>query len=297
MELRYLEQIVAVRKAGSLSGGAKLLRIAQPTLSKSIARLEAQLGVSLFDRSSGNARPTVYGEFVADRAEELLLKAAGLTRELKQLARGEAGSLRIGVGPATRLHPLPDVIRQAAQAFPQLQLETRYESAAAMMRSLLAGSLDLAFCHAEVAAPLQNFIRIKIFEDRQVAVVRPGHPALAAAPLSPNQLLRFPIASVGTVPSFRRWLGQLEPEGAQNLKAFLSDDYGLVKERPLRSDFVARGPRFVFEQELAAGKLVELALDWDSRYECWMLTTEANWHSPVVKAIAQFAKAAGRSRN
>ena len=58
----------------------------------------------------------------------------------------------------------------------------------------------------------------------------------------------------------------------------------------IETNHVARGPRFVFERELERGDLVELGLDTEFRYECWMLTTWARWQSPIVKAIAQFAK-------
>src|SRR6185312_13317620 len=78
MELRHLEQIVAICRAGSFSGAAKQLGIAQPTLSKSIGRLEAKLGILLFERSNVNARPTIYGQFVADHAAALLQNVSTL---------------------------------------------------------------------------------------------------------------------------------------------------------------------------------------------------------------------------
>ena len=111
MDLRHLEQIVAICRAGSFSGAAKELGIAQPTLSKSIGRLEAKLKIQLFERINASARPTVYGQFVADHASTLLQSVTTLGHELEQMAKGEAGLLRIGVGPATRLHPLPKVMR------------------------------------------------------------------------------------------------------------------------------------------------------------------------------------------
>lgn len=80
------------------------------------------------------------------------------------------------------------------------------------------------------------------------------------------------------------------------MNAFVSDDYALVKSRALESDFVALGPRFVFEQELREGTLVELKLRVEIGYECWLLTTEANWRSPVVKKVADFARAAMRRK-
>jgi len=158
------------------------------------------------------------------------------------------------------------------------------------------GSLDLVFCYFEAPDEQSDFIRVKICDDLRIAVVRPRHPALRQAPLTPEALLKYPIASVGTVPSFRKWLGAMSAKAARNMNAFVSDDYALVRSRPLESDFIALGPRFVFEQELRDGTLVELKLRVEIGYECWMLTTEAKWRSPVVKKVADFARAAMRRK-
>lgn len=294
MELKQLAHLVAVCTAGSFSGAAKQLRISQPTLSKSIARLEKDLRLKLFDRSGGSARPTIYGHAAAEHAAVLLAGVARMSQQLEQLARGESGSLRMGVGPATRIKLLPEVVHRVGRAFPELQLEARSDDVHALLRSLRMGGLDLVFCSFEAPDKQSDFIRVKICDDLRIAVVRPRHPALKQAPLTPGALLKYPIASVAVVPSFRKWLGALSNKAARNLNAFVSDDYALVKSRPLDSEFVACGPRFVFEDELREGTLVELPLRVEIGYECWMLTTEAKWRSPVVKKVADFARAAMR---
>lgn len=296
MELKQLEHLVAVCSAGSFSGAAKRLGTSQPTLSKSIARLEKHLGLKLFDRGGGSARPTVYGHVAAEHAAMLLAGVARMSEQLEELARGETGSLRIGVGPATRVKLLPEVVRQVGKTFPDLQLEARYDDVQTLMRSLRMGSLDLVFCYFEAPDEQSDFIRVKICDDLRIAVVRPRHPALRQAPLTPEMLLKHPLASVGAVPSFRKWLGAMSAKAARNMNAFVSDDYALVKSRALESDFVALGPRFVFEHELRDGTLVELKLRVEIGYECWLLTTEANWRSPVVKKVADFARAAMRRK-
>lgn len=290
MELRHLEQIVAVCRSGSFSGAAKALGIAQPTLSKSISRLEAKLGVKLFERTNASARPTVYAQFVADHAATLLQNVTALSHELEQMAKGEAGLLRIGVGPATRLRPLPQLIRKAAEAFPQLQIVTRYAGPNLMMRALRAGTFDVVFCHREIAASQADLIRIKIFEDRYVVVARRDHPASQGTPLSADEFSRLQLASAGITPDFGTWLGEPGDHQKRKREAFLSDDYDLIKQMALTPGYVARGPRFVFEQELARGELVEIPLERDFQYECWMLTTNALWRSPIVKAVARLAK-------
>lgn len=290
MELRHIEQIVAICNAGSFSAAAERLGISQPTLSKNIARIEEKLGLKLFERTTGSARPTIFGAYVAEHGQSLLQGVSAIGRELVQMARGEAGLLRIAVGPATRLKPVPDVVRKAVEDFPQLRIFVRYASPAVMMRGLRLGTFDVAFCHREVADARSDFIRVKIFEDRYVTVARPDHPALGQGPLTPAALLRYPLASAGATPDFQAWIGDLTPDQAANLEFVISDDYDLLRQRPHGGDYVARGPRFVFEHELAAGSLVELPLARAFGYECWMLTTPAHWRSPLVKAVAQIAK-------
>ena len=69
------------------------------------------------------------------------------------MAKDEAGRLRIGVGPATRLHPLPKLIEKAARAFPRLQFVTRFAGPNLMMRALRAGTFDLVFCNHQLTTP------------------------------------------------------------------------------------------------------------------------------------------------
>jgi DNA-binding transcriptional LysR family regulator len=290
MDLRHLEQIVAICRVGSFSGAAKELGIAQPTLSKSIGRLETKLGVQLFERTNANAFPTAYGQFVADHASTLLQNVTTLGRELEQMAKGEAGMLKIGIGAATRLRPLPNVMRKAAQTFPRLQFVTRYAAANRMMQALQDGSFDLVFCSHRLAMTQDGFIRVKLFGDRYVIVARRNHPAQKVAPLSPSEFARLSLASAGLTPDFRAWLDIDGQRQTHKSEALLSDDYDLIKRMALETDHIARGPRFVFERELEQGDLVELKLDSDFQYECWMLTTQARWRSPIMKAIARFAK-------
>ncbi|HEV2531988.1 LysR family transcriptional regulator [Phenylobacterium sp.] len=293
MELRHLEQILAICRAGGFSSAARSLRVSQPTLSKSIARLEGKLAVKLFDRSAGAAKPTAYGRFIAERAEGLLNGVASLERDLEQLTHGEAGRLRIGVGPVPRLAILPGLVQHMAERFPTLKLETEQDKAQSLLRGLEEGRYDVVFVTFEATEPFGDLMRVKVVEDDHVAVARPGHAALQEAqPLSARQLMAYPMATARLVPSFRRWAGDLTEAERANLQAFVSDDFDLIKQRVMATPLLTIGPRLIFQPELAQGRLVELPITWDTPYECWMLTTADRWRSPVVKAAAEAAKAA-----
>lgn len=293
MDLRSLELIAAVCNAGSLSAAARSLQISQPTLSKSIGRIERELGVRLFDRSGGTARPTALGEFVASRAGPLLQSAAALTRELRNHLQGESGRLTIAAGPATRVRPLPDVIRRAAAAYPGLRIETRQVRGPEAARGVAEGVYDIAITNRETAEPYGDLIRVKLFEDRMAAIVRAGHPLAAAATLDASALLDYPVASFRIGRALSERLGQLDTMQEDRLHAFQTDDSGLLRDYILACDAIAWVPRFILSDELARGEAKELPVSGDAPFECWLLTTPGHWTSPVVQAIASFAREAG----
>lgn len=292
MELRHLEQILEICRAGGFSGAARKLQISQPTLSKSIARLEAQLSLKLFERTNGAARPTAYGAFVAQRAETLLQGVAALSRDLEQLARGEEGRIRIAVGPASRLKPLPELLRRIAVRFPKLHVETIQETGPGVMKALHDGRVDIAFGYSEHAARYGELIRKKMFEDAVIFVARPGHPVLELADAGPRELLRWPLALPNVLPGVAQWAGEMDREESENLKAFISDDYSLIIERALQTDAIAMGASFLFEEQLREGRLAVVSSTLDVPYACWMLTTAERWRSPLIKAMAELSKAA-----
>jgi DNA-binding transcriptional LysR family regulator len=292
IELRHLEHVLEICRAGSFSAAARRLRLSQPALSKSISRLETQLGLHLFERTGGAARPTELAELIAERGRALLVSSNALSRELEQRASGVTGRLRIGVGPTTRLKPLPQVVRGVLARFPDIKLEANLDNGLAIMRGVDQGRYDVAFGYSENAEAFGDLIRVKIFDDQPIAVVRPGHPAASAKrPLSASELLQYPMASVGITSSFGAWIGELSETEARNVDAYVSNDVDMLKSC-FPETYTLRGARFVFADDLASGALVEVPLQWESTYHCWMVTTPENWRLPVVKAVADIAREA-----
>ena len=292
IELKHLEHVLEICRAGSFSAAARRLRLSQPALSKSISRLEAQLGLHLFERTGGAARPTELAELIAERGRALLVSSNALSRELEQRASGVTGRLRIGVGPTTRLKPLPQVVRGVLARFPDIKLEANLDNGLAIMRGVDQGRYDVAFGYSENAEPYGDLIRVKIFDDQPIVVVHPGHPAAGAKrPLSASQLLQYPMASVGITSNFGAWIGELSETEARNVDAYISNDVDMLKSC-FPDNYTLRGARFVFAEDLASGRLVEVPLQWESTYHCWMVTTPENWRLPVVKAVADIAREA-----
>lgn len=289
MQLRQLEQVVAVVKAGSFSAAARNLRIAQPTLSRSIAQLEASLGLKLFDRAEAGAQPTAVGAFLATRGAEILGAIEALTDELRALTRGEHGRLRVGVGPASRIRPLPQLISALMRSQPDLQLETRQESGLAIVEGLHNGQYDIVLTFAENAQQYGDLIRHKLFEDRIVAVARPRHPLAASAKLKLRDLAAYPVAAFRFDSDFGGATAGLSNPQIANLRALQTDDADIIRQQAMESDYVGLAPRFVFERALAEGRLVELDLR-ARHYDCWLLVSARSWALPLAKPLAALVR-------
>src|SRR5690349_16898916 len=96
MELRHLRYFVAVAEALSFTQAAARLHLAQPSLTRQVKDLEAELGVRLFDRAGKRIALTQEGDAFLLDARRLEADCAQSVLAVQRLSRGEAGQLNIG---------------------------------------------------------------------------------------------------------------------------------------------------------------------------------------------------------
>ena len=110
MELRHLRTIAAVARHGSFTKAGEELHLAQSAISQQIRRLEAELGIQVFTRSSRSVELTAEGRLVLDYAHRVLHEVEGLQNELEELSGLLRGELKLGGMYPTGLYDLADVI-------------------------------------------------------------------------------------------------------------------------------------------------------------------------------------------
>src|SRR5437870_8016590 len=98
MELRHLRYFVAIAEERSFTRAAECLWVAQPGLSTQIRRLEAELGVQLFERHTRGVDLTPAGELFLERARVTLAAAETAAATACDIEAGVIGSLRLGLG-------------------------------------------------------------------------------------------------------------------------------------------------------------------------------------------------------
>ena len=118
-----VKSFVAVLDAGSLMGAARQLKAQQPTLSRHIAELEAQLGVPLFERTGRGVMPTVAALAIADAARHMEEGAGTLLQTLARRSEATTGTVRITTSEVAASYLLPPALAALQQAEPAIAIE------------------------------------------------------------------------------------------------------------------------------------------------------------------------------
>ncbi|MBQ1013204.1 LysR family transcriptional regulator [Micromonospora sp. M51] len=144
MQLHQLRYFVAVAEVRHFTQAADLVGITQPSLSKQIHALEADLGAPLFERVRGNIALTAAGEVLLPLATRIHADVETATREVQELVGLRRGRVRLGATPSLATSLAPPVLRRFRDAHPTVDLRVEEGGSQDLVRDLLRGDLDLA---------------------------------------------------------------------------------------------------------------------------------------------------------
>ncbi|MFD2036607.1 LysR family transcriptional regulator [Belliella marina] len=174
IELRHLEYFRAVAEELNFGRAAERLFISQPGLSRQIKQMEEILGVQLFERTKRRVELTAAGEYLKSEADFIFNHLELTKTQLKEIAKGNVGELRIGFLGSAAHTVLPDFLVKISRHFPGIQTTLEELSNANQVEMLEKDRLDLGFVRlARVPDPLQ----MQVVHIDSFSVVLPlGHP-------------------------------------------------------------------------------------------------------------------------
>lgn len=140
--LREMECVYAVYQERNFSRAAKKLFISQPALSTTIKKLEAELGVLLFDRSTTPIGLTQAGEYYIQSLEKIMAIQRDMTAYFDNLGHQSRGRLRLGSSTYCCTYVLPDIIQEFNAQYPQTNVELIEAPSVELVRQLNDGTLD-----------------------------------------------------------------------------------------------------------------------------------------------------------
>jgi DNA-binding transcriptional LysR family regulator len=186
---------LGVLKEGSLSGAARALDIAQPTVGRHIAALEKSLGLVLFTRSQTGLIPTEAAQSLRGLAESMQSTAASLERAAASQGAGVRGAVRVTCSDVIGVEVLPPIVTALRDQYPELTVELVLSN---RVQDLLRREADIA---VRMARPRQELLvarrigQIKVgLHAHQRYLTRHGTPS-SIADLAAHSLIGFDEAT------------------------------------------------------------------------------------------------------
>ena len=142
MTLQQLRYAVAIDHYRSFAAAAAALGVTQPTLSGMLVKLEEELDVKLFERTSRRVSTTTIGAEIVAQARVVLMEADRINEMVSEAKDEVSGAFRLSVGPSIAPYVLPDFIRIYMADFPQVRLSVEEMRPEAMVKSLRDHTID-----------------------------------------------------------------------------------------------------------------------------------------------------------
>ncbi len=189
MELDQLRYFLTVARRGSFTRAAEDLLISQPALSRSIQKLEEELGQPVFERKTRSVSLTEAGLLLQARAQQVLAMIEDTKAEITD--DGRSGRVRVGAIPTIAPYFLPEVLGRFSKSFPNASLIVQENTTDVLLKSCTQGEIDLAI----VALPIPaKYLEIKeLFEEELLLVLPPEHPLVDKPKIRLSDVEPFPF--------------------------------------------------------------------------------------------------------
>ena len=264
----HLKQIIVLAEVGSINQAANVLHMTQPSLTNSIKKLEHQLGITLFERTTKGVKPTLYAEHILKKGKKLLTEFDVLHKEIQLLANGEKGELHIGCGPVIIHAAIQEIIPKFTQLYPNIEVNIHVDHPRKIVNEIKSGYFDIGFLSTEYIDVESNFKTLPLHKENIYFIVNSAHPLLLERDISLNKILEYPLA----LPKiFIENMGSLKMNlSASNINlkiCLMSNDYNLLLHNVRNTNAITAAPKHLYDQYKESGELA--CLDYTHESLSW----------------------------
>lgn len=259
-ELESLRVFLAVAENGSFAGAARQLAMTPASVTRTIAALEDRLGVQLLVRTTRQVSLTSAGAVYAARVAPLsqgLVEAAEETRAAQGIT---SGTIRIAAPMSLGLKVLPGVLSQFATLYPQTHVAVNLSD---RLVDIVEEDFDLAI---RVSGPPTDKSTIwrKICAVPRILVAAPSYLTAKGTPQEPGDLAGLSCLSYGAEAREETW--ELSKGASRRIHkakgGFSANNGDVLAQLAINGEGIALLPRFIVEDDLKAGRLVEVLAGW-----------------------------------
>lgn len=172
MDIDQLRYFLSVAERQNFTRAAEYLGISQPALSRSIQKLEEELGQPVFERRTRAVSLTDAGILLQSRVQQVLTILEDTKAEITD--DGQSGRVRVGAIPTIAPYFLPDVLREFSREFPRATLIVQENTTDNLLKTCTQGEIDLAILALPVPA---RYLEVEaLFEEELLLVLPTDHP-------------------------------------------------------------------------------------------------------------------------
>jgi DNA-binding transcriptional LysR family regulator len=250
MELRHLRTIAAVARHGSFSRAADELYLAQSAVSQQVRRLEEELGVEVFRRTSRSVELTAEGEVILGYAHRVLREVDGLHSELGELTGLVRGEVRIGGMYPTGPYDLAEILAEFRLRHPGVAINMVEDTQEDVLKRLRTDELDCAFTAVEPDTLGDEYAATLIWEEEFVVALPTAHPLADGGHVTFEALAGEDLIAYRENSALRRRLERtMADRGLAPRNAFICTEMAAVRALVSKGLGLAVIPRSVAEQE------------------------------------------------
>lgn len=256
MDLSLLETFEAAARLGSFRGASRELHLSQPSVTKHIQQLEAELGVRLFEREGRRVRLNPAGERFLRHVRVVLAAYQAGVEELVAYRRGYQSRLAVAASPAVAREPLPSLIGEFADLRPEVEITLRVVESEEVEAAVAEGGFDLGL--GRVPGHDSRVTTERLCDD-PVRLIAPGHRGGVAAPLPPwETLLQSERLLTHNHPGYwEALLTELRHRNLQ-LRTLAITQLDITKRMIEEGLGISFLPLSVVRREIAEGRLVDV---------------------------------------
>jgi LysR family nitrogen assimilation transcriptional regulator len=234
VDLKGLRYFSHVARAGSFSRAASELRVAQPALSRQIARLEEELGVRLLVRHGRGVRLTGAGSILLERSDAVSHFIRQTGDQVRAGQQAVTGHVAFGMPPASGLLLAPPVVKRFCEAYPQATLHVREGISSSLQEWLLDRRIDVAALYNP--PPLDAVDILPVLHERMVVIGPPQDARFqkGAAALRIRGVAELPLIMPSLPHNNRRVVEQAAAQHGERLRIVLEVDSVVLTKAMVR---------------------------------------------------------------
>jgi DNA-binding transcriptional LysR family regulator len=251
MRLEQLRHIVEVSQSKSISLAAERSFVSQPALSSSISKLEIELGVTLFKRTSQGVSPTELGESIIQKAIEIIDKVDEIKSIAKTTAIALAGNINIAAVPSMCSTIMVNALTTFKYKHPKVEIMLKVGESNNILHDVQSGKIDFSIIlKTDELLQAKNIYYKELFKDEFIILVGKNSPLAEKKSISLEEALEQPLVLYNTEYVVNCGISELLRKYGRLQIAYRFDDLKIIEKVISSGTCIAFVPKFMTDYYL-----------------------------------------------